>query len=235
MGSLTRGNGGRNLSVTAALRLAAALPHVREPFSTTMTDPRYEAVDRLLDQVRSGDRDAFDEMLPMIYGELHQLARKRRRLWTGDETLNTTALVHEAYVRLAGQPEPAWRNLPHFLAVASRAMRQIQLDHAKRKHRAKRGGVQRRIPLHEIEGALTEGKDLGEAGAAAVIALDDALRRLEQHDSRQSRIVECRFFGGMTVDDTAVAMGVSPATVKRGRTMAQAWLYREMSRAAEGE
>ena len=194
-----------------------------------MNSSRDETVDRLLHQVRGGDRDAFDQLLTLVYGELHRLARQRRRRWSGDDTLNTTALVHEAYLRLAGRPEPSWRNLPHFLAVASRAMRQILIDHAKWKQRGKRGGVQRRMPLEEIETTLVAGGDLSECAPAALIALDDALRRLERQNDRQSRIVECRFFGGMTVEDTADALDVSPVTVKRGWAMAQAWLHRELS------
>jgi RNA polymerase sigma factor (TIGR02999 family) len=108
-------------------------------------------------------------------------------------------------------------------------MRQILIDHAKWKQRGKRGGVQRRMPLEEIETTLVAGGDLSECAPAALIALDDALRRLERQNDRQSRIVECRFFGGMTVEDTADALDVSPVTVKRGWAMAQAWLHRELS------
>lgn len=124
----------------------------------------------------------------------------------------------------------AWESQPHFLAVASRAMRQILIDHAKRRQAAKRGGNLRRIPLEEFETTLTDGSDASEAGSDALIALDEALIRLEAHDARQSRIVECRFFGGMAIEETAIALGVSPATVKRGWAMAQAWLYRELAR-----
>jgi RNA polymerase sigma factor (TIGR02999 family) len=197
-----------------------------------MTDPQQTAaVGRLLDALRAGDRQAFDQLLPLVYGELHHLAEQQRRRWSGDDTLNTTALVHEAYLRLAGQSTPAWRSRPHFLAVAARAMRHILLDYAKSKQRAKRGGGQQRVSLQEIESALKVG-DPADAGAEALLALDDALRRLDKHDPRQSRIVECRFFGGMPIQDTADALGVSPATVKRGWAMAQAWLYRELAHPA---
>jgi RNA polymerase sigma factor (TIGR02999 family) len=197
-----------------------------------MTDPQQTAaVGRHLDALRAGDRQAFDQLLPLVYGELHHLAEQQRRRWSGDDTLNTTALVHEAYLRLAGQSTPAWRSRPHFLAVAARAMRHILLDYAKSKQRAKRGGGQQRVSLQEIESALKVG-DPADAGAEALLALDDALRRLDKHDPRQSRIVECRFFGGMPIQDTADALGVSPATVKRGWAMAQAWLYRELAHPA---
>lgn len=188
-----------------------------------------ETVARLLADLRTGQRQAFDQLFPLVYHELHLLAGRQRRRWDGDDSLNTTALVHEAYLRLAGTPVQAWENRPHFLAVAARAMRQILIDYAKRRRTAKRGGGQERVPFHQIEAAL-RGGDAGEAGADALVALDQALLRLEAHDPRQSRIVECRFFGGMPIHDTAVALGVSPATVKRGWAMAQAWLYRELTR-----
>jgi RNA polymerase sigma factor (TIGR02999 family) len=161
------------------------------------------------------------------------VAKHQRRCWDGDDSLNTTALVHEAYLRLAGTPVQAWEHRPHFLAVAARAMRQILIDNAKRRRAAKRGGDQRRVPFREIEAALRDGGDAAGAGGDALLALEEALLRLEAHDPRQSRIVECRFFGGMPIDDTAAALGVSPATVKRGWAMAQAWLYRELVRSAE--
>ena len=186
-------------------------------------------VDHLLHLLAEGDREAFNKLLPLVYDELHHLAGQHRRRWSGDETLNTTAIVHEAYLRLAGAPQPSWRSQPHFMAVASRAMRHILLDHARQQQRQKRGGNQERIPWHEVEAALKSGGNPADARAEALIALDEALRRLEQHDTRQSRIVECRFFGGMSLEETGDALGISPATVKRGWTMAQAWLHRELT------
>jgi len=187
-----------------------------------------QTVTQLLHELRAGNRQALSELLPLVYGELHQIAGRHRQYWQGEETLDTTALVHEAYLRLVDQSAPQWQSYPHFRAVASTAMRQILLDYAKRKHAAKRGGGHRRVPLHEIEAALKESGDLSEARSEALIALDDSLRRLEQRDARQSRIVECRFFGGMTIQDTAEALGVAPATVTRGWLMAKAWLYRDL-------
>jgi len=197
--------------------------------------PRVALIDQLLQRLADGDREAFSRLLPLVYDELHRLAGQHRRRWSGDETLNTTALVHEAYLRLAGTSEPAWRSQPHFMAVASRAMRHILLDHARQQQRQKRGGTQQRISWHEVEDALTSGGHVAEARAEALLALDEALRRLEQHDPRQSRIVECRFFGGMSIEETGEALGISPATVKRGWTMAQAWLHRELTVVHEGE
>lgn len=195
-----------------------------------MSESPQEIVDRLLNRVRAGDEDAFEQLFPLVYNELRALAEQQRRQWRGDDTLNTTALVHEAYLRLAGQSAPAWQNAPHFMAVASRAMRQILLDYAKWKHRAKRGGQMRAVPLDEIESALKAGGDASGAVTDALVALDVALQRLDREDPMKSRIVECRFFGDMPIADTATALGVSPATVKRGWAMAQAWLYRELER-----
>jgi RNA polymerase sigma factor (TIGR02999 family) len=201
--------------------------------SDSRVESQHDTVTQLLLELRAGDRDAFNQLLPLVYHQLHELARQQRRRWSGDETLNTTALVHEAYLRLAGDSAPAWENQAHFLAVASRAMRHILVDYAKRQHRAKRGGHHARVALDEIEGALQAAADPAEAGTEALLALDEALRRLEQHDARQSRIVECRFFGGMAIHETAEALGVSPATVKRSWAIAQAWLHRELARVLE--
>lgn len=195
-----------------------------------MNDSADDTVQSLLAELRAGDRGAFDRLLPIVYEELREIAGRQRRRWEADDSLNTTALVHETYLRLAGTQVMAWEDRPHFLCVAARAMRQILLDHAKQRQAAKRGGGARPVPLHEIEAALRGGPDATDAGADALVALDEALHRLQAHDQRQTRIVECRFFGGMTIDDTAVALGVSPATVKRGWAMAQAWLYRELIR-----
>jgi RNA polymerase sigma factor (TIGR02999 family) len=198
-----------------------------------MGDSEAETVRKLLHDLGAGDRSAFDRLFPLVYDDLRRVAGRQHRVWEGDHTLNTTALVHEAYLRLAGAGARHWENQAHFLAVAARAMRQILIDHAKARKAAKRGGGLRRVPLHEIESALGGG-DPADAGDDALVALNEALSRLEAHDERQSRIVECRFFGGMAIDETATALGISPATVKRGWSMAQAWLYRELARSTEG-
>lgn len=199
-----------------------------------MNDSQLDTVTRLLEELRAGDRSAFDELLPLVYDELHRAAERQRRRWQGDETLNTTALVHEAYLRLIDQSAPQWESRAHFLAVASTAMRQILINYAKRKATAKRGGGTRSVPLHEIETALKEAEDPSQARDEALVALDDSLRRLESLDRRQGRIVECRFFGGMTIEDTAEALGISSATVKRSWATAQAWLYRDLKQGLEG-
>ena len=193
-----------------------------------MGEPAQQTVTRLLHELKSGNRQAFAELLPLVYGELHQIAGRHRQHWDGEATRNPTARGHEAYLRLVDQSAPQWQSYPHFLAVASTAMRQILLDYAKRKHATKRGGGHQHVPLHEIEAALMGSDHLSAARSEALIALDESLRRLEQRDLRQSRIVECRFFGGMTIQDTAEALGVAPATVTRGWLMAKAWLYRDL-------
>lgn len=189
-----------------------------------------DTVTRLLQQVREGDRPAFDQLFALVYDELREIAGRRRSRWEGDETLNTTALVHETYLRLVEQSSPDWDSRPHFLAVASKAMRHILLDYAKRKQAAKRGGGARPLPIEAVEDVLRGGRDPSESSSDALIALDESLHRLERHDRRLGQIVECRFFGQMTVEDTAEALEVSPATVKRGWAMAQAWLYRDLTR-----
>lgn len=196
-----------------------------------MNESRQSTVSRLLARARRGDHEAFDDLLPLVYDELRQLAQLQRRRWEGNETLNATALVHEAYLRLVDQTAPEYRNRAHFLAVASRAMRHILIDYARRRAAQKRGGHLRRLSLEQIESALKRAEDPADARDEALLALEKSLERLEQEDARQSRIVECRFFGGMTIPDTAEALGISPATVKRGWAAAQAWLYRDLRRA----
>jgi RNA polymerase sigma factor (TIGR02999 family) len=199
-----------------------------------MSDSQQSSVTQLLAALRGGDKGAFGQLFPLVYAELHRVAGIQRQRWDGDDTLDTTALVHEAYLRLVDQAAPQWVNRPHFMAVAATAMRQILLDYAKRKRAAKREGARHHVPLHEIEAALSSNTDASEVMPEALIALDAALLKLEHHSSRQRAIVECRFFGGMTIEDTAEALSLSPATVKRDWTMAQAWLYREIQQALPG-
>jgi RNA polymerase sigma factor (TIGR02999 family) len=201
--------------------------------STEESLARRKAVSQLLEEVGDGDRGAFDALVPLVYDELRALARRQRRRWQGDETLDTTALMHEAYLRLVDQSAPRWLSHPHFLAVASRAMRQVLIDYAKRRHAVKRGGSRRQISIDEIEDALLAGGDLGEAHSDALLAVEESLCRLERDDSLNARIVECRFYAGLTIEDTAEALAISPATVKRRWSLTQAWLYRDLSRARE--
>jgi RNA polymerase sigma factor (TIGR02999 family) len=198
-----------------------------------MGDAEQYAVNDLLHELRGGNREAFSKLLPLVYGELHQIAARHRQQWQGEDTLNTTALVHEAYLRLADQTSPQWQSYPHFLAVSSTAIRQILLDYAKRKHAAKRGGGFHRVSLSDIQAAISLPESLEDWRSDALIALDQSLRRLEEVNPRQSQIVECRFFGKMSIQDTAIALDIAPATVGRAWVMAKAWLYRDLKRALE--
>lgn len=198
-----------------------------------MTDAVRESVDTLQGRASSEYRRVLDEHFARVYHELRRLAEQQRRCWNGEHSLNTTALVHEAYLRLGRQSDAAWRDRPHFMAVAAKAMRQILIDYAKRQHAVKRGAGRRQLPLEEIEAALA-GNDAGDAGVEVLVALDEALQRLARLDPRQAQIVECRFFGGMAIHETAAALGISPATVKRGWALAQAWLHRELTRMLGG-
>ena len=181
----------------------------------------------LLDRVRSGDPAAPGHLFTVVYDTLHSMARGQRRRAPSTETMNTTALVHEAFLKLFGTEKRDFKDRAHFMAVAATAMRQILISHARRNSAKKRGGGQAPATFEEVERAL-HGAAAFEPAADALLALDSALERLQQRAARQSRIVECRFFGGMSIEETAEALEISPATVKRDWSMAQAWLHREM-------
>lgn len=182
----------------------------------------------LLDGVRRGDPNAPARLFAVVYDKLHELARIQRRRQPNTDTLNTTALVHEAFLKLFGSGSRDFNDRAHFMAVAATAMRQILISHARRNIAQKRGGGQAPASFEEIERALKTAAVFEPPAADALLALDHALERLQQQSARQSRIVECRFFGGMSIEETAEALAVSPATVKRDWSMAQAWLHREM-------
>lgn len=177
--------------------------------------------------MRRGDRDALDRLFGLVYQELHALAHRHRQRWQGDHTLNTTALVHETYLKLARQERLGTENRAHFLALAAEAIRHILCNYARGRGALKRGGDLARVTYDEELPGL-DPRTVSDP-AATLLALDDALLRLEQLDPRLRRLVECRFFGGMTVEETAAATGLSPRTVKRDWVLAQAWLYREIT------
>lgn len=185
-------------------------------------------VARLLAEVVGGNRAATDELFALLYDELRGLARRQRRRWRGDDTLNTTALLHEAYVKLVGRTRLGVESRAHFLALAARAMRHILCNYARRRGTRKRGGGVTILPFEELQASVVPAV-FGEDRADGLLALDDALRRLERLAPRQSRIVECRFFGELTVEETAAALGVSARTVQRDWLLAQAWLHRELT------
>ena len=184
----------------------------------------------LLDRVRRGDPGAPARLFSVAYDKLREIARGQRRRQPSGDTMNTTALVHEAYLKLFGAGMRDFNDRAHFMAVAATAMRQIMIGHARRSIAQKRGGGQAPASFEEIEHALRNATGFVPPAADALLALDDALERLHQQSERQSRIVECRFFGGMSIEETAEALAISPATVKRDWAMAQAWLHREMQR-----
>ena len=191
-----------------------------------MTAPPGDLTEKLR-RANAGDRGALDEVFALVYDELHTLAHAQRRRWDGNYTLNTTALVHEAYLKLVGQQDPQWASRGHFLAIGARAMRQVLVTYAEARRAAKRGGGVDPLPLDENVARM-------EADTAAeILALDEALTRLAALESRQARIVEARFFAGLTIEETAVALDVSPATVKRDWQVASAWLRRELMAATD--
>jgi RNA polymerase sigma factor (TIGR02999 family) len=177
--------------------------------------------------LRAGDREALITLMPLVYDELRVVARRQRRAWRGDLTLETTALVHEAYLRLADQQRINVDSRAHFLAVAAKTMRHVLCNYSTHKRRKKRGGEAAHVTLEDDADGFNL-LDLSEGDTTLLDALDDALVKLEQVDRRLSDVVECRFFGGMSIDDTAAALDTSPATVKRHWALARSWLYREM-------
>jgi RNA polymerase sigma factor (TIGR02999 family) len=180
-------------------------------------------ITQFLAALRGGDRDAFGAVFPLVYDELRRMARRRMRGERPGHTLSPTALVHEAYLKLAGLDRIEWRNRAQFFALAAQAMRQVLVDHALRRRAQKRGGGQVHVTLDDGARGPTPAVE-------EMLALDEVLRRLEGIDERRARVVECRFFGGMDVEETAVALGVSQATVKRDWSYARAWLNRELGR-----
>jgi len=186
------------------------------------------AVTELLVRWRDGDREALDTLMPIVYAELRRLAQHYLRSERSDHTLQGTALVHEAYLRLAGQHPPQWQNRAHFFGIAAHIMRQILVEHARAHTAAKRGG--KNATKLTLDAAL----EIQQRTDVDVIALDSALDRLSELDPQQGRIVELRFFAGLTIEDTAEVIGVSPATVKRDWVSARAWLHREIAQGALG-
>ena len=179
-------------------------------------------VTELLHAWSGGDKAALDKLIPVVYDELRRQAARYLRGERPGHTLQTTGLVNEAYLRLVDQKNVRWQNRAHFYGIAAQLMRRILVDHARAKHRAKRGGADLRVSLDDAM-AITKGRDID------LVALDEALQRMAKIDPQQSRVVELRFFSGLNVKDTAEVLGISPATVKRDWAVAKAWLHRELS------
>jgi RNA polymerase sigma factor (TIGR02999 family) len=176
----------------------------------------------LLDKWSSGNQSALDELYPLVYDELHRLASRYMSRERKGHTLQTTALINEAYVRLVDQRNVHWANRSHFFAISAQIMRRILIDHARSHAYAKRGGGQQKVSLDETA-------TLQVARAAALISLDDALQSLAEIDQRRSQVVELRYFGGLSNEEIAQALGISPNTVTRDWNMARAWLYQQLA------
>ena len=189
------------------------------------TSPPPNEVTQLLREWSQGDETAHEKLMPLVYAELRKMAHRHMASQNPGHTLQTTALIHEAYMRLVNQPEKEWQSRSHFFAVASRAMRHILVDYARSKQAEKHGGGTLELSLDE---ALT----VSQERAAEMVALDDALQELARIDQRKCQVVELRFFGGLSVEETAEVLNVSPVTVMRDWSMAKAWLHRELSKAA---
>lgn len=184
-------------------------------------------VTRLLTDFENGDRSALEAIFPIVYDELRLIAHRQRARWNGDTTMGTTALVNEAYLKLVDGEKVSTRTRAHFLKVASIAMRQILTNYARDRRAAKRGGGSEPLPLDLLD-AASGSNALPDAQTELLSDIDEALNRLQKIDSRLESVVECRFFGGLSIEDTAQALGISPATVKRDWSLARAWLYKEL-------
>ncbi len=191
-----------------------------------MGDRQHE-VTRLLARWRGGDEEALDRLMPLVYHELRRLAHARLRRERPDHTLETSALVHEAYLRLVDARGTPWQSRAHFLGIAARLMRQVLVDHARGRSSAKRGGGATRLPLQE-------GHSVGGPAPVDVLALDQALERLASTDERKAHLVELRFFGGLSHEEIAEVLGTSLSTVERQWRLARAWLYAALAPAPEG-
>ncbi len=183
-------------------------------------------ITQLLHDWHGGDRTALDRLVPLVYDELRRISKRYLRRQPPGQTLQTTALINEAYLKMVDLPGIDWQNRAHFFAVAAQAMRNLLLDHARAKHRAKRGGDAQQV-------SLDEAAMVSVARSEELLALDDALTRLAALDARQSRIVELRYFGGLTVDEVAEVLGISAITIAREWAKAKGWLYRELSQEAD--
>jgi RNA polymerase sigma factor (TIGR02999 family) len=196
--------------------------HGREIFLRKIFGRMKKEVTEALRAWNEGDREALDKLMPLVYDELRRAAHRYMRRESEDHTLQTTALVHEAYLRLVDQRQTEWKSRAHFFGVAAEMMRRVLVDYARANTRAKRGGKALHISLDQAANFVKD-KDLD------LLRLDEALNELAKIDARRSRVVELRFFGGLDQKETAEVLGVSPATVLRDWNMAKAWLYRYMN------
>lgn len=187
-----------------------------------MKQSKNQNITKLLNEVTNGDLFQLEKVLPLVYNELRIISSKYLRDEYRKHTLQTTELVHEAYIKLIGDEKLSWENRAHFFGIAARSMRQILVDYARKRKAVKRGSGQTKIELDKVEFMLTDSEE-------QILLLDDALEKLEELDERASKIVELRFFSGLSIEETANMLNVSAATVKRDWSFAKAWLYREMN------
>jgi RNA polymerase sigma factor (TIGR02999 family) len=195
------------------------------PEPVPLPDPISTPVTELLVRWRSGDGDALHALMPLVYDEMRRLAHRYLRRERPGHTLQSTALVHEAFVRLTGNAPPQWEDRAHFFGIAAHLMRQILVEYARSRKADKRGGAMVKLAIDSVD-ELSAKLDLD------IVALDDALKDLARIDPQQSRVVELRFFSGLSIEDTAEVMGISESTVKRDWNTARVWLYRELDRTA---
>jgi RNA polymerase sigma factor (TIGR02999 family) len=208
----------------AASAVILAYLFMRKRGDKPLMKPAPNEITQLLKDWSGGDPTALDRLIPLVYDELHRLAHQYMRLEKAGHLLQTSALINEAYLRMVDQPQIPWENRSHFFGIAARVMRRILVDEARKRKSAKRGG-------RAIEVSLVEGASIAQEQAANVVALDDALKTLQAIDARQSEIVELRFFGGLSIEETAEVLKISPGTVMRDWTFARAWLRQQMNEA----
>jgi RNA polymerase sigma factor (TIGR02999 family) len=179
-------------------------------------------VTQMLKQWGAGNQDVLEDLMPLVYEELRRMAARSLRKEREGHTLQTTALIHEAYLKLIDQRDAKWQNRSHFFAIAAQAMRRILVDYARERHREKRGGSAENLPIEEAAFVASNEKSID------LVALDEALTRLAKFDERQARVVELRYFSGLDIDETAEVLGISNATVRRDWNIAKAWLRQEI-------
>lgn len=215
-----RDRGGERLNTSPDTNSSPLLQEPRPCTIARVNDPG--DLTQLLIEYGRGDDDAFERLIPLVYDELHMLARSHRYRWNGYENaLGTTSIVHEAYMKLVDQNHVEWKSRSQFYCIASRAMRSVLIDNARAHQAKKRGGDRQKVAADDAQLVSAE-------RSAELIALDEALDRLQETDDELGSVVECRFFGGLTIAETGEALSMSAATVKRRWTMAQIWLYKEL-------
>ena len=210
-------------AIITALLVPPGEPRVKS--EKTGSDPGSRAITAMLREWEGGNREALEELMPLVYNELHQQAARYLKRERVDHTLQPTALINDAFLKLVGQRNANWESRNHFFAIASQAMRRILIDHARARHQEKRGGPDVTVALDDVE-FVSGGKEQN----VDLLSLDQALDRLAHIDEQQVRIVELRYFGGLSLEETASALGISRATVVRDWSVAKTWLRRELTK-----